>query len=332
MVIYSIILLLLAHVSDTVIAGNDIPNPQRGVIRIVVISDLNSAYGSTEYEPEVSHTVQTIANHWKPDLVLCAGDMIAGQRPALTDDTVREMWEAFHSVVLQPLQEAEIPFAFTLGNHDASAHPGHERDRTFAENFWTSDDAWTGIDIAENSRYPFYYSFSRHNLYFVSLYASSAGIPDDTSQVHWLENTLQSKEAQKAGLRIVFGHLPLYAIAEGRNRPGEVLDSPDSLLTVFAKHNVDMYISGHHHAFYPGQREGIHLLHAGVLGQGARSLIGTDMEPYQSVVIIDIDEDDEVSYTAYRIDTDTEPVYTLIDPDTLPEIIEGFHGYVRRLN
>ena len=44
--------------------------------RIVVISDLNSQYGSTEYEPEVGNAI-ALMTQWQPDLVLCGGDMIA---------------------------------------------------------------------------------------------------------------------------------------------------------------------------------------------------------------------------------------------------------------
>ena len=53
-------------------------------IQIAVISDLNSQYGSTDYEPEVDKAIALIVNHWQPDLVLGGGDAIAGPQKSLT--------------------------------------------------------------------------------------------------------------------------------------------------------------------------------------------------------------------------------------------------------
>ncbi|MGL5077334.1 MAG: metallophosphoesterase, partial [Waterburya sp.] len=47
--------------------------PPRKDFRIVVISDLNSQYGSTTYDPEVEQAIALIPQ-WQPDLVLCGGD------------------------------------------------------------------------------------------------------------------------------------------------------------------------------------------------------------------------------------------------------------------
>jgi hypothetical protein len=58
-------------------AGTATPadDPIRGELRIVVISDLNSSYGSTDYEPEVHRAVALIRDRWRPDLVLAAGEL-----------------------------------------------------------------------------------------------------------------------------------------------------------------------------------------------------------------------------------------------------------------
>ncbi len=49
------------------------------VVRAVGISDLNASYGSIHYPAEVGRAVQYITGTWHPDLVLVAGDMVAGQ-------------------------------------------------------------------------------------------------------------------------------------------------------------------------------------------------------------------------------------------------------------
>ena len=61
------------------------------------------------------------------DLVISAGDLIAGQKASLTAPQVQAMWAAFDQSVRGPLAQAGIPFAFTLGNHDASL-PGDRRE------------------------------------------------------------------------------------------------------------------------------------------------------------------------------------------------------------
>lgn len=58
-------------------------DPPRGDVRLVVISDLNSAYGSTDYDPEVDKGLALVP-FWQPDLVICGGDMVAGQQASLT--------------------------------------------------------------------------------------------------------------------------------------------------------------------------------------------------------------------------------------------------------
>ncbi|MEL7522266.1 MAG: metallophosphoesterase, partial [Cyanobacteria bacterium J06553_1] len=97
----------------------DLYLPPRQDFRIVVISDLNSQYGSTEYEPEVTQAISLIPQ-WQPDLVLCGGDMIAGQKTSLTKSEIESMWGAFDTQVAAPLRSQQIPFGFTIGNHDGS--------------------------------------------------------------------------------------------------------------------------------------------------------------------------------------------------------------------
>jgi hypothetical protein len=64
--------------------------PKRGDVRIAVISDLNSQYGSTTYEREVLLAVKYLPD-WQPDIVICSGDMVAGQYPSLTEPEIRAL-------------------------------------------------------------------------------------------------------------------------------------------------------------------------------------------------------------------------------------------------
>ncbi|MEM9770406.1 MAG: metallophosphoesterase, partial [Cyanobacteria bacterium P01_D01_bin.73] len=52
-------------------------------MQIATLSDLNGPYGSTIYRKEVHQAIKRILDG-SPALVLCAGDMVAGQKRGLT--------------------------------------------------------------------------------------------------------------------------------------------------------------------------------------------------------------------------------------------------------
>lgn len=295
-------------------------------IRVVVMSDLNSTYGSTQYEPEVGHAVQRTIRDWRPDLVLIAGDMIAGQRPTLDDDHVRAMWATFDSVVATPLRIAGIPVTFTLGNHDGSGHPGHERDRRLAAEYWA--DHRPDVRMVDDADYPFHYAFTTGDVAFLVLDATTGGVVGDSAQMAWVSRTLGSPAVRRAALRVSIGHVPLYAVAEGRDRPGEVQDRPDVLREALEVGGVRLHISGHHHSYYPGRRGDLVLLHAGALGQGARQLLGGDGDAFQTVTVLDLFPGrDSLNERTYRVEGER---FHPVDPGTLPERIDGINGHVVR--
>lgn len=73
--------LLLRQTGSQSLASGRIgnPKPQAGHLRVGLISDLNSSYGSTSYGASVERGVNLLLQE-KPDLVICAGDMVAGQK------------------------------------------------------------------------------------------------------------------------------------------------------------------------------------------------------------------------------------------------------------
>jgi hypothetical protein len=180
----------------------------RGDLRIVVISDLNSSYGSTEYEPEVHRAIQLIREVWRPDLVLAAGDLIAGQKPTLSDESVRAMWSAFDAAVAGPLREADIPFGFTLGNHDGSAYPAHQRDRALAVAHWRNAAHHPGVAFVDSTHFPLYYSFVQGDVFVLVWDASTALTAENLPMMEWVREQLGSERAQAVAYRLVLGHLP----------------------------------------------------------------------------------------------------------------------------
>ncbi len=286
------------------------------------MSDLNSSYGSVVYNAEVSAVIKELAII-KPDIILCGGDMVAGQKASLTEQNIKDMWQGFKQTVLLPVQQLNIPFGFTLGNHDAS--PSYLTDRSLAKQFWLDNVNAIHLNFIDSSHYPFYFSYIMNNVFFISWDAAGAKIPDEV--YGWMKVQLNSKTARAAGLRILLGHLPLYPIVEHKNKPGEVNASPGSALSFFKDNGIDLYISGHQHAYYPAKKEGIRLLNAGCIGDGERKIMGHTDTAKKTYTIIEVPvrSPKQFSYSTYIPVTNQ-----LIDPKTLPDSVVGFNGVVRR--
>ena len=297
---------------------------------MVVMSDLNGVYGSTDYDPDVDKGM-TLIPFWNPDLVVCSGDMIAGQDLTLTPAQIQAMWAAFDEHVAAPLRNAGLPYGFTLGNHDASSALGindgylFQQERDLAAAYWQAPEHNPGVEFIDRAEFPFYYTFRDGDVFFLAWDGSSSRLPED--KLAWVEETLSSEAAQNARVRIVLGHLPLYAVAVGRDEPGEVMDNADQLRAMLEKYDVHTYISGHHHAYYPGHRGDLQLLHMGILGSGPRPLIDGDLTPWKALTVLDIDFDtpEVTRYTTYDIQT-----LDLIEYEELPRFLTGHNGVVLR--
>src|SRR5690606_35265958 len=192
-------------------------------LRAVVISDLNASYGSTHYPAEVVWVVRQITETWRPDVVLVAGDMVAGQSPELTDSAVWAMWAAFDSVVATPLREARIPLVVTVGNHDASAYPAHARDRRIAGEYWQRAADAAPLPFVAREHYPLRYTGALGDVFISAWDATRQESATSDDLLAWLSDALASPQAMEARHRVVLAHLPLYGVAEGRDRVGEVL-------------------------------------------------------------------------------------------------------------
>lgn len=290
-------------------------------LRICVISDLNASYGSTTYPKEVAQVVGQMPGI-DPDIILCSGDMVAGQKASLTDQNILDMWAGFKSVVLNPINNLQIPFGFTVGNHDAS--PSFSRDRKFSKNFWKENVNATNLTFVDSTNYPFYYSYIKNNVFIISWDAAGAEIKQDVYD--WMKVQLEGKIARKARLRILMGHLPLYAIVDSKNKPGEVNSDPETALKFFKTYGLDLYISGHQHAYYPAQKDGIRFLNMGAIGDGPRKLIGNAAEARKSYTIIEIPVRNARNFN-YKTYT---PDRQIISASSLPDSVVGFNGISRK--
>lgn len=261
-------------------------------LRVAVVSDLNGSYGSTEYSANVDAAVASIVDD-PPDLVLSTGDMVAGQKSGLDYEA---MWDGFHGAVTDRFAAAGIPFAVTPGNHDASGYSGYEGERAEFEATWSVRKP--DLDFVDDADYPFRYAFRVGDTLFVSLDDTLVGALD-ADQTAWLDRVLDTP----ATVRIVYGHVPLYPFTEGRET--EALFDAD-LEELLVAHGVTAFISGHHHAYYPGRRGALRLVGTACLGDGPRALIGTSATSARAVLrftVADGQIDGLDAYTGDSFDT-----------------------------
>ena len=251
---------------------------EKKMLRVAVLSDMNGSYGSTTYRKEVQRAVTMVTDELDVELVLSTGDMVAGMKPGLEYE---KMWLAFHQAVTLPLTRAGIPFAVTPGNHDASAAVSYPDERIQYMKQW---DLWRpDLDFVDDKHYPRRYAFKHSGVLFISLDATTVGrLPAE--HMKWLEELLE--EHRDVKLKVAFGHLPLYPFAKKRVR--EIIGD-SKLEDLFNEHGVKAYLSGHHHAYYPGKRDDLRLIGMSCLGGGPRALVGMESRSPRSVALLEID-------------------------------------------
>ena len=160
----------------------------------------------------------------------------------------------------------------TPGNHDASAYPGFAAERAIYGKQWEGRDA--GLGFVDRAAFPFHYAFATGDVLFVSLDATTVG-KLAPSQINWLRGLLDA-HGRNYRWRVVFSHLPLWPVARGRESEfiGDL-----ALQALLEEGGVDLYLSGHHHAFYPGARGKVGFISQACLGAGPRPLRGRVSPP-----------------------------------------------------
>lgn len=246
---------------------------------IAIISDMNGSYGSTTYHPRVSSAIKKIIS-LKPDMVLSTGDMVAGQKSGLD---YKMMWKSFHQTVTEPLLQNEIPFAVAVGNHDGSAFSPFRIERKEFEDQWKNKNL--KLNFIDESDFPFNYAFTHDELLYIALDSTSLQ-PQTAFRLLWLENILLQYQHKKH--KILFTHVPMFEFSQ---MPSSESFFDQELFLLLKKYKVHFYLSGHHHAYYPGYLEGTHFISQACLGSGARKLRDSEQISKNSFTLIEIDHD-----------------------------------------
>jgi len=259
--------------------------------QIVVISDINGSYGSTNYNKRVNKAVEAIID-LKPDLVISAGDMVAGQKQPLLDQAqLDRMWASFNQVVADPLKEAGIDFIVSPGNHDASAFPGFELEQECFKAQWIN--RLPGLPLLEGSDWPRRYALWLGKTLIISIDGTRPG-KLQKADLELLKTTLES-EAPRAQSILVVSHLPQWPYAQGREN--------------------DIITSG------------VKQLAVGPLGGNARKFVGqSGREPFGFVVLDTCAEGYRVSAKKAPGFTEEIPF------SSLPEKIKDKSGFLQRLD
>lgn len=285
----------------------------RGATRVVVASDFNESYGSVRYSPHVDAAVARMIA-LKPDLVISTGDMVAGQRlvPLLERPAIEAMWQAFHEHVTDPFRKANLPFAVTPGNHDASSGRHFSLEREIYREQWLARKP--SLDFLDAGHYPFRYAFRVGEVLFISLDATYVGHLSRVEKA-WLKELLE-KQGPRFSHRVVFSHLPLWPFAVGRE--ADHLGDHE-LEAILQDGRVDLYLSGHHHAYFPGYKDGVRYVSQGCLGAAPRPLLGTTQRSPRTITVIDFDGRGGIRVEGYR---DVE-FAEIVDRRSLPERIDA---------
>jgi Icc-related predicted phosphoesterase len=252
--------------------------------------------------------------------------MVAGMGVSDTA-TLSKMWKGFNDHIAQPLRKKQIPFAFTIGNHDGLR--SYPTERNALTKHWSQPDHQTGLHFIDKVNFPHYYSFQAGETFIISWDASSSEITPEN--LRWVEQQLQSEASKRSKARIVVGHLPIYSVAQERDSKGNVLENGDELRKLLEKFQVKVYVSGHQHAYYPGKRGKLELLNAGAAGSGPRRWLTMDKAPVNTITIMDVFYDkDTIAYTTYDIKHRSAQSMSVFDYQELPSSITGVNGFLIR--
>jgi len=163
---------------------------------------------------------------------------------------------------------------------------------------------------------PFNYAFRVRDTLFVSLDATHVGHLSAQSK-HWLDQLLE-RQGPKYKHRVVFSHVPLWPFAVGRER--DYLGDHE-LEAILQRGRVGVVLSGHHHAYYPGYKDGVRFVSQACLGAAPRALLGTKHPGHRAITVLELEDDGQVRIEAYHGARFAQPILR----STLPEKITA-HG------
>ncbi|WP_374033449.1 metallophosphoesterase [Bdellovibrio bacteriovorus] len=278
-------------------------------LKIHAFADMNIDTSGTYASATISIVKSMIAR--QPAAILGVGDYIDGEKKSLSDSTYVNMWNQFSKKVLSFMRDANIPFLATPGNHDAY----YAQERRSYDSFW--DKNKPNVEYVDDDNFPFYYSFIKEDVFFVSLDdANYSKLSNRTAQLAWLKEQLSSARAKGARARVVYGHIPLYSIVSSKANSSTVYENgvlagerrtagSNTLEAILLSHNVDLVIFGHSHGFYSGHYtypdgKKLQVVSMPCAGSSPRYLVGTSTRTPQGYVELVFSETNQLTIRYYN--------------------------------
>jgi hypothetical protein len=158
------------------------------------------------------------------------------------------MWNVSFSPIIEKLSAANLPYFFSVGNHDVTGMP--VGDRTRAQGLHNTLAAMSKLMPPEGSPrrlsgYPTY-TFGYGNTFFVMI---DSNIANDPLQLTWVTNQLEQLDRRRyVNIVAVFHHPPFSSGPHG----GDTVEPATAVIRnvympLFRKHHVRLLITGHDH-------------------------------------------------------------------------------------
>ena len=196
------------------------------------------------------------------------------------------MWNVSFSPIIEKLSAANLPYFFSVGNHDVTGMP--VGDRTRAQGLHNALAAMSKLMPPEGSPrrlagYPTY-SFGYGNTFFLMI---DSNIANDPLQLTWVTNQLEQLDRRRyVNIVAVFHHPPFSSGPHG----GDTVEPATAVIRnvympLFRKHHVRLLITGHDHLLdhfvehYTDPDGTTYRLDSIVTGGGGAPLYTYDSEP-----------------------------------------------------
>lgn len=277
--------------------------PRGDSLKIHAFSDMNVDTNGT-YSSHTQSIVQQMVRK-QPAAILGLGDFIDGEKTGLSDSKYVSMWNAFTKKVFSTIELAGIPFLPTPGNHDAY----YNQEREIFQDYWNTYKP--DVEYVDDRNYPFYYSFVKNGVFFVSLDdANYSRLSQRTAQLTWLKEQLSSPIAQSSKAKVVYGHIPLYSIVTTKANSSTIYENgvlkserktngSFTLEAILLSQGVDLVIFGHSHGFYSGHYvypdgKKLRVISLPCAGGSQRYLVGTSIKTPHGFVEIEVSDSKQI--------------------------------------
>ena len=242
---------------------------------IGVLSDLQSDECQPKYPTNSLRAIQLLTKNHSFEKTLFSGDVVHGEclkKVKHYGIVTKAMWQEFDKNFFKPAR-AFGPVAMAPGNHDApfapyypSAKKNIELEHQAFKEFWNSKKGSLGVEpihlATASHKYPYYYSYLyKKDLFIILQSTKNSKLTDRKNQISWLKDLLESDYRNSARNVIAVMHIPPYPVlnAAEKKRNSIVKDeqvgksTSNPLVDLLLDNRVDVLITGHSHAPYPGK-------------------------------------------------------------------------------